>query len=399
MDAPSRPSPRRGTFSGMSDTSESLPEESPADSLSSLRDSIAEVDRALLELLRRRMELSAEVGRIKTESGAPVEVRDVEHKVLTRARQHAEACGVSEEVMASVFEAIIRGSIERQYRVGISLREQRGGRMLIVGGAGAMGTWFRGFLELAGHTVDISDPSLGSLPGPHPPGRFARLDEIADLDRYAAIWVAVPLHRTASVLEELITRRPKGAIVEVASIKAPLLGALARARDEGVKVFALHPMFGPGKSFYETLTFVLAAQGDPAEDKRLLAPLLTHPYTRLVAVPFPHHDRLMGWLLGLAHMTNILFGATLVKSGIEPAELHACASTTFSRQAATALHVLSEDPDLYLDIQYLNPYRNEVYGGIREALDHLVGLVSERDREGFRETLAAGRSALSREED
>jgi chorismate mutase/prephenate dehydrogenase len=366
--------------------------------LSPLRDSIAEIDRAVLELLRRRMELAAEVGRIKAEAGAPIEARDVEHVVLDRARQHADACGVSEEVMASVFQAIIRGSVERQYRVGISLREQRGERMLIVGGAGGMGTWFRGFLELAGHAVDVSDPALASLPTPRPHGRFGGLGEIEDLDRYAAIWVSVPLNRTAAVLEELITRRPRGPIVEVASIKAPLLGALARARDEGVRVFALHPMFGPSKSFYETLTFVVAAQGDPAEEKRLLTPLLTHPYTRLVAVPFPHHDRLMGWLLGLSHLTNMLFGAALMRSGIEPSELHACASTTYSRQAETALRVLSEDPDLYLDIQYLNPHRNEVYTATREALEQLVALVTERDREGFRQTLAEGRRALSPEE-
>src|SRR5215210_742046 len=106
--------------------------------LSSLRDSIAEVDRALLELLRRRMELAAEVGRIKAASGSPVEVRDVEHIVLDRARQHAEACGVSEEVMVAMFQAIIRGSVERQYRVGVSLRERRGESMLIVGGSGGM---------------------------------------------------------------------------------------------------------------------------------------------------------------------------------------------------------------------------------------------------------------------
>src|SRR5688572_13824840 len=131
--------------------------------LSSLRDSIAEVDRALLELLRRRMELSAEVGRIKAAAGSPVEVRDssmrrrsssrrahgavrgsganqgcrrmelsaevgrikaaagspvevrdVERIVLDRARKHADACGVSEDVMMSMFQAIIRGSVERQ---------------------------------------------------------------------------------------------------------------------------------------------------------------------------------------------------------------------------------------------------------------------------------------------
>ena len=368
------------------------------DDLSSLRDSIAEVDRALLELLRRRMELASEVGRIKAEAGAPVEVRDVEHVVLDRARQHAEACGVSEEVMTSMFRAIIRGSVERQYRVGVSMREQRGERMLIVGGAGGMGTWIRGFLELAGHTVDIADPSLAGISSPRPQGRFGGLGEIEDLDVYSAIWVSAPLIRMAVVLEDLVARRPRCPIVEVASIKAPLLAALAHARDEGLRVFSLHPMFGPSKSVYETLTFVLAAQGDPVAEKKLLAPLLAHPYTRLVAVPFPHHDRLMGWLLGLSHLTNMVFGAALASSGIEPAELHACASTTYNSQAATATRVLSEDPDLYLDIQYLNPHRNDVYAATREALGQLVSLVTERDREGLRQLFADARRALAPEQ-
>ena len=170
------------------------------------------------------------------------------------------------------------------------------------------------------------------------------------------------------MLEEVVARRPQGLVVEIASIKAPLAPVLARARERGVRAFALHPMFGPGKSFYEPLTFVLAPQGDPAAEKAELAPLLSHPYTKLVAVPFPHHDRLMGWLLGLAHLTNILFGAAITHSGIEPEELHACASTTFNRQAATARDVLAENPDLYLDIQHLNPHRHEVYAAAREAL-------------------------------
>src|SRR5436305_12396256 len=121
------------------------------DPLSSLRDAIAEIDRTMLELLRRRMELAAEVGRLKAGAGTPVVVRDVEDRVLTRARQHAEACGVSEEVMEAVFQAIIRGPVERQYRVGISLRAERSGpRMLIIGGAGGIRRWFRGFLGLPG---------------------------------------------------------------------------------------------------------------------------------------------------------------------------------------------------------------------------------------------------------
>jgi chorismate mutase/prephenate dehydrogenase len=205
----------------------------------------------------------------------------------------------------------------------------------------------------------------------------------------------VPLARTPEVVGQLVDRAPRGVVIELASIKDPLGEVLARSRDSGVQVIALHPMFGPGKSFYEPLTFVLAAHRDAGEERRQLERLLQHPYTKLVTVPFPRHDLLMGWLLGLAHMTNILFGAALTRSGIEPAELHDCASTTFTRQVSTALSVLSEDPELYLDIQHLNPHRHEVYAAMGEALEHLEGLVGARDREGFRQTLAAARGMLA----
>jgi len=366
---------------------------SPSDPLSKLRDSLAEIDRSLLELLRRRMELAAEVGRIKAEHDRPIVVRDVEDRVLTRARQHAEACGVSEEVMEAVFSAIIRGSVERQYRVGIALRHQRHGeRMLILGGSGGMGNWFRGFLGLMGHEVDIVDPAIGGIPDA--PGRFRSLADIPDLDAYAAVIVSVPLARTAETLEAIVARRPQVPVLEISSIKSPLAGVLEKARAEGVRIYALHPMFGPGKSYYEPLTFVLAAQGGLAEEKQWMGEFLAHPYTHLLAVPFPHHDRLMGWLLGLSHLSNILFGATLTRSGVEPSELHDCASTTFTRQATTALYVLSENPDLYLDIQSLNPHRTEVYAAAREALTAIEELVDAHDREGFRQAMNEARRML-----
>jgi prephenate dehydrogenase/chorismate mutase len=365
------------------------------DELSRLREAIAGVDRALLELLQRRMELAAEVGRQKAATGVPVVVRDVEDRVLSRARQHAELCGVSPESFEAIFQAIMASSVERQHRVGVALRTERGGRVLIVGGSGAMGTWLRGFLALVGHHVDVLDAAWADLPPA--PGRFASLSQVADLDAYRHVVVAVPLAATPAVLDELTKRRPAGTVVEIASIKDHLAGALARARDAGVWVSALHPMFGPGKSPYEPLTFVLACQRDPTEERARLDPLLRHPYTHVIPLAFPHHDRLMGWLLGLAHLTGMLFGFALVRSGLDPAELHECASTTFRRQAATSLSVLSEDPDLYLDIQRLNPHRDEVYRAVHDALADLAGTIARDDRSTFREAMAAARLAVDRE--
>lgn len=361
--------------------------------LHSLRDQIADVDRALLDLLRRRMELAAEIGHVKAAASLPIEVRDVEHRVLPRAREFAATCGISETVLEEVFTAIIRGSVERQYRVGIELRGRRGARMLLLGGAGGMGGWFRAFLELAGHTVDLADPVLAELPSQ--PGHFASLAEVPDLDAYAAVWISVPLGRTPEVVAEVVARRPRCPVIEIASIKDPLTPVLAEARQAGARVLALHPMFGPSKSLYEPLTFVLAHQRGEAAEREEIEPLVSHPYTRLVAVPFPHHDRLMGWLLGLSHLVNLLFGAAITRSGVSAAELHACASTTFLRQAATAGRVLAEDPDLYLDIQRLNPYRSQVYDATRQALADLETLVETADRTGFRDMLLAGRAALA----
>ena len=363
--------------------------------MSQLRETIAEVDRALLELLRRRMELAADVGRIKARRGEAVVVRDVEDRVLTRARQHADACGVSATVMETIFHSIMRGSIERQHRVGIELRRRRGDRILVLGGGGAMGGWLDQFLSATGHTVELLDPAFAALPSA--PGRFRDLADVRDLDAYAAVFVSVPLAATAAALEALVARRPAGLVVEIASIKAPLLPALRRASRLGVRVSSLHPMFGPGRSIYEPLTMVVACREAEDLERERLAAFLQHPYTHLITLPFPHHDRVMGWLLGLAHLSGMAFGAAIARSGLDPAELAACASTTYSRQAATARSVLAEDPDLYLDIQCLNPHRDEVHRAAREALDHLSALVTAGDREGFRATLAAARHALGEE--
>ncbi|GBC80746.1 T-protein [bacterium HR09] len=271
-------------------------------------------------------------------------------------------------------------------------RGRRGGQKVwVVGGAGARGGWFRHFLSLVGHQVEALDPAWSPVPPSE--GLYARLADVP-LSQYAFIIVAVPLDRTPAVLSEIVGLRPPGLVVEIASIKSHLEEALREAEEAGVRVACLHPMFGPGKSPYQSLTFVLACRREPELEQQTILPLLQHPYTHVIPVPFPHHDRLMGWLLGLAHLTGMLFGRALAASGLDPRELAACASTTFERQAATAASVLSEDPDLYLDIQRLNPHRHQVYEATRKSLEELVKLVEAGDREGFRQLMQEARQAL-----
>ncbi len=362
--------------------------------LARVREQIAEVDRGILELFRRRLELAAEAGRAKAREGRPVVAREVEEQVLGRARRYAVACGVSEESLEKVFRAVIQASVERQYREGLPLRAAKKGRTLVVGGAGGMGSWLRGLLELAGHRVEVCDPAVGELPGEE--GVFSKVADVPDLDAYEAIVLAVPLRDTPAVLAEVVRRRPRGRVVEVASIKTPLAPVLAEADQLGVEVLCLHPMFGPGKHMNEDLPIVVAVRGGRsfAEVRPALEEWLDHPYVRLVPLPFESHDVLMAWLLGLSHLSGIVFASALSWSSLSPELLFRCASTTFRRQAEGALSILGEDPDLYLDIQHANPHRRQVYEALRAAIDELEAAVEACDRADFEAIVARARAAL-----
>ena len=345
-----------------------------------------------MDLLKRRFRLAATVGRLKAERGQPVAVPEVEQRVLLRAREAAELCGTSPEVMESIFAAIIRGSVERQHRVGVELRARGGAHVLVLGAAGAMGGWLRRFLEGIGHSVEGVDVAWAGSPPAK--GRYASLEDVRDIGAFDAVFVSVPLETTGEVLTALAADAPSAPVFEIASIKSHLKEPLEALRRAGTPAISLHPMFGPGKSPYEPLTVVHAVAEDEAAERAIVLELLAHPYLDLVSLPFAHHDRVMGWLLGLAHLTGLLFADALSRSGLDPVEFERAASTTFSRQVATARSVLEEDPELYFTIQRLNPYRGEVYAALTAALGELTGAVERDDPETFAGVVAHAATVL-----
>jgi prephenate dehydrogenase/chorismate mutase len=364
-----------------------------SEDLARLREEIAGLDRALLELLERRFGLAADVGRIKAEQGRPIVVQEVEQRVLSRAREAAELCGVSPGVMEAIFAAIIQGAVERQHRVGIKRRARGGARVLVLGAAGAMGGWLRRFLESIGHTTEGVDTAWSGLPPAK--GRYPSMAGVQDPEGFDAVIVSVPLEATADVLSSLAENPVVNApIFEIASIKSHLEEPMAALRKSGLQAISIHPMFGPGKNPFEPITVVHASAGDEAGERAAILDLLAHPYLDLVSLPFEHHDRLMGWLLGLAHLTGMLFADALSMSGLDPKELERVASTTFARQVSTASSVLDEDPELYYAIQRLNPFRGEVYDALHAALNGLTGAVEGEEREAFATRLARAASVL-----
>ena len=104
------------------------------------------------------------------------------------------------------------------------------------------------------------------------------------------------------------------------------------------------------------------------------------------------HDELMQYVLGLSHLTSILFFTTLVQSGLPFETLETMASTTFHNQTRTAASVAGENPDLYYEIQKLNRHSAELFAQVRKALDRIENAVKGGDSAAFREIMDRGRS-------
>ena len=85
--------------------------------------------------------------------------------------------------MESIFKAVMRGSIERQHRVGVAMQGAKAvAVMLILGGAGDMGGWFHNFAHL------LRSPGGHRRPGDDAPCQKSKValaifDEIEDLGR------------------------------------------------------------------------------------------------------------------------------------------------------------------------------------------------------------------------
>lgn len=352
--------------------------------LDDLRDRIARCDEEILAAVSRRLDAAAELGRIKSARGLPVRNFPVEAQVLERLRAGCAARGVDPELGDALAGLLIDHAVKLQ--AGLADRAPGGerGEAVVVGGRGKMGRWLCGYLRAGGHRVRVLDPA--ARPGDE--------DSVADLEAAGGadlLVLATPIASIPALLEALDPARHRGLVLDIASLKSPLVAPLRAAAARGLRVASAHPMFGPDVAHLIGRNVLFCDCGDRAalaEAKQLFVGVGAH----LVELPLEEHDRHMGYVLGLAHLVNILYGRVLGTSGLDYRRLGEVASTTFGKQNATARDVLRENPDLYFEIQQLNATTPALAGQLHAALDEILGAVARGDREAFRRIMDAGRS-------
>jgi chorismate mutase/prephenate dehydrogenase len=356
--------------------------------LEPLREQLNALDRELLELAARRQVLASEIARVKSELGLPTRDFGREREVLTRARAHATELGLPPGLAESLLRPLIHASLATQEQARVSAEGRGTGQSaLVIGGSGKMGRWFVEFLASQGYAVEIADPA-GPVAG------FAhRSDWQQGALDHDLVVLATPLGITASELERLAQRRPRGLVFDIGSLKTPLRAGLQALAKAGTRVTSLHPMFGPDTNMLSGRHVIFIDLGHPqaVADARAL---FAHTMAEQVVTSLDEHDRLIAYVLGLSHALNIAFFTALAESGEAAPSLAGLSSTTFDAQLEVASRVAAESPALYFEIQSLNAYGDESLRALEAAVARLRHIVSRQDESGFVSLMTRGKSYL-----
>lgn len=357
--------------------------------LDELRAQLNQLDKQLLDLVAKRQAIVAEIGRVKQDIGKGTRDFKREREVLMRARDNAAAAGISPALGEALLQLLIRGSLTTQEQARVAAQGKGEGRSaLLIGGAGKMGRWFASFLSSQGFRVEIADPS----------GPVEGYEYIADWRSSAldhdVIVVATQIKLTNEILLELATRKPRGVVFDIGSLKTPLRPGLQALQKAGCKATSVHPMFGPDTELLSGRHVIFIELGS-SEALRTAQELFASTMAQQVTMSLDEHDRLIAYVLGLSHALNIAFFTALAESGEAAPRLAALSSTTYDAQADIAEKVANESPSLYFEIQYLNEYGRESLKALRDAIERIWQSVNNNDAAAFAGLMQRGREYLS----
>jgi len=363
-------------------------ESPPAELLEQHRRDIETLDRRVLHLVRERLDLARQIGELKRSCGVPLRNFQVEAQVHRRFEDACEDLDLDPRLGHDLALFLIERAVEEQAALMDS--DYRGDqlRVLVVGGKGGMGSWIARFLAGQGHRVSILDPAPTECPFP----------EIMNLGEGACeadlVMVAVPMADTEEILKEIAAVRPRGVVAEMCSLKGHLQPTMQRLRADGLRLVSFHPMFGPDLRMLSGRTIVFCDDANPG-DLTLMRGLFEDTSAELVEMDIAEHDRRIALVLGLTHLSNLAYARALMGSRARAEDLAQVAGATYTKQLGTTREVIEENPELYFQIQALNPVTKEVADGLMGAVQEWRETVVAGDNDGFARLMGECRDYLA----
>lgn len=303
--------------------------------LEKLRDLIDGVDQQLLLLLRKRLDLVAQVGAVKHSAGLPIYAPEREAAMLAKRRAEAETMGIQPQLIEDVLRRLMRESYLNEKDVGFKQVKEELGKIVIVGGKGQLGQLFAQMFSLSGYEVHLLDKDDWQ--------RAAAMFEGAGL-----VLVTVPIAVTCELIRDKLTQLPTDCILaDLTSIKTAPMAAMLETHQG--PVVGLHPMFGPDVGSFAKQV-VVVCHGRQAQAYDWLLEQIKIWGARLVEAEAIKHDKAMQLVQAMRHFSTFVYGLNLCREQADMQSLLQFSSPIYRLELAMVGRLFAQSPELYADI-------------------------------------------------
>lgn len=339
----------------------------PPEPLNQLRNKIDIVDGQLINLLAQRLALVAEVGEVKSASGVPIYAPDREASLLAKRRQEADDAGVGGDLIEDILRRLMRESYHREKETGFKCLNPELGSIVIIGGAGKLGTLFKKMFTLSGYQVDILEKNDW--------GHAANL-----LDKAGMVLLSVPINITEQIASHLNSLPSNCLLVDLTSTKEKPLNAMLNAHSG--PVLGLHPMFGPD-IISLAKQVIIYCHGREQEKYQWLLDQMTIWGAKLTAAKPKEHDHAMTLVQAMRHFTTFVYGQHLATENPDLKQLLDYSSPIYRLELAMVGRLFAQDPSLYADIIFSSTSIKEMLSRYLSCFEKAIQLINDNNREGF----------------
>ncbi|HEY9041433.1 MAG TPA: bifunctional chorismate mutase/prephenate dehydrogenase [Rheinheimera sp.] len=340
--------------------------EAAKQALAPLREQIDSIDSQLVALLAARAKVTAQVGKIKQQYALPVYVPEREQALLSARRSQAQSLGVSADLAEDVLRRIMRESYQTQESGFVCCREG-GGKVVIIGGAGALGARFVSLFQRSGYQVVVLEQ--------HDWHQAEQL--CADA---ALVLMAVPITLTEQLIHQLPVLPAQCVLADITSIKAQPLSAML-ARHNG-PVVGLHPMFGPDiTNLVKQVVVVCHGRGE-SEYQWLLKQLNVWG-AELAVKHAAEHDSAMQLIQAMRHFSSLVYGVHLADENADLNELLQLSSPIYRLELAMVGRLFAQNAELYADIMLSSCEVAALLERYQQRFTQLLALLKAKDKAGL----------------
>ncbi|ABE56028.1 prephenate dehydrogenase / chorismate mutase [Shewanella denitrificans OS217] len=336
--------------------------------LEHLRDLIDGVDQQLLLLLRKRLDLVAQVGVVKHGAGVPIYAPHREASMLAKRRDEAAKLGISPQLIEDVLRRLMRESYLNEKEVGFKQVKPDSGHIVIVGGAGKLGALFSQMLSLSGYQVKSLDKDDWQ-------------QAKALFSGAAMVIVSVPISLTCALIRRELSQLPADCILtDLTSVKAEPLRAMLDAHSG--PVLGLHPMFGPDVGSFAKQV-VVVCHGRQQDKYQWFLDQIAIWGARIEITDAKNHDEAMQLVQAMRHFSSFVYGLNLFKNNADIANLLRFSSPIYRLELAMVGRLFAQAPELYADIILAQPGNVQLMSDYLQHYQHALETLKRGDRDEF----------------